>query len=65
MSVAMNSSETIQSIIRWFETAKPEPTIQDQVRQIAVHAEEFAEMVGEIIGPLYPHSWKALVGAKQ
>lgn len=39
---------SIQSIIRWFELAKPEPTIQDQVRQIAVHAEEFAEMMGAI-----------------
>ena len=40
---------TIQSIIRWFELAKPEPTNQD-----------LAKRVGETIEPLYPVSWQAL-----
>lgn len=39
---------TIQSIIRWFKTAKPKPTAKDQIRQIAYHAEEFAEMMNAI-----------------
>lgn len=39
---------SIQSIIRWFEIAKPEPTAKDQVGQMAYHAEEFAEMMGAI-----------------
>ena len=39
---------SIQSIIRWFETAKPEPTDKDQVSQMAYHAEEFAEMMDAI-----------------
>lgn len=36
---------TIQSIIQWFDTAKPEPTNQDLLKQIAFHCEEFAEMM--------------------
>lgn len=36
---------TIQSIIRWFDIAKPEPTNQDLLKQIAVHFEEVAEML--------------------
>lgn len=39
---------TIQSIIRWFEIAKPEPTAKDQVGQMAFHADEFAEMMDAI-----------------
>ena len=39
---------TIQSIIRWFELAKPEPTNQDLLKQIAFHCEEFAEMLDAI-----------------
>lgn len=45
---------TIQSIIQWFDTAKPEPTNQDLLKQIAFHFEEFAEMC-EAIG-LTDHS---------
>ena len=36
---------TIPSIIRWFELAKPEPTNQDLLKQIAFHFEEVAEML--------------------
>ena len=36
---------SIQSIIRWFEIAKPEPTNQDLLKQIAFHFEEVAEML--------------------
>ena len=36
---------TIQSIIRWFDIAKPEPTNQDLLKQIAFHFEEVAEML--------------------
>lgn len=36
---------SIQSIIRWFELAKPEPTNQDLLKQIAFHFEEVAEML--------------------
>lgn len=36
---------SIQSIIRWFEIAKPEPTNQDLVKQIIFHIEEFIEML--------------------
>lgn len=39
---------SIQSIIRWFEIAKPEPTDKDQVSQMAYHAEEFAEMMDAV-----------------
>lgn len=39
---------TIQSIIRWFEIAKPKPTAKDQVSQMAYHADEFAEMMDAV-----------------
>lgn len=39
---------SIQSIIRWFEIAKPNSTAKDQVGQMAYHAEEFAEMMDAI-----------------
>lgn len=39
---------TIKSIIRWFEIAKPEPTNQDIVKQIAFCVEEFTEMLEAI-----------------
>lgn len=39
---------SIQSIIRWFEIAKPKPTDKDQVSQMAYHAEEFAEMMDAV-----------------
>ena len=39
---------TISSIVQWFNTAKPEPTNQDLVKQIAFHCEEFAEMLDAI-----------------
>ena len=45
MSVAMNDSETIQSIIRWFEIAKPEPTFADIAVQVGCHYEEVSEML--------------------
>lgn len=35
---------TIKSIIQWFNIAKPEPTNQDILKQIAYHFEEVAEM---------------------
>lgn len=54
MSVATNGSETIKSIIRWFEIAKPEPNNQDLLKQISFHYEEFAEMC-EALG-LHDHS---------
>lgn len=34
----------IQSIIQWFKLAKPKPTNQNVVQQIAYHFEEVAEM---------------------
>ena len=36
---------SIQSIIRWFEIAKPEPTLKDVAMQVGVHFEEVAEMM--------------------
>ena len=36
---------TIESIVQWFNTAKPEPTNQDLVKQIAFCVEEFTEML--------------------
>lgn len=39
---------TIQSIMHWFEIAKPNPTNQDLIKQIAFHCEEFAEMLQAI-----------------
>ena len=36
---------TIPSVIRWFDIAKPEPTNQDLLKQIAFHFEEVAEML--------------------
>lgn len=38
----------IQSIVEWFNVAKPNPTNQDIVKQIAFHCEEFAEMLDAI-----------------
>lgn len=38
----------IQSIIQWFNIAKPEPTNQDLIKQIAFHCEEFSEMLQAI-----------------
>lgn len=40
--------KTVQSIIQWFNIAKPNPTNQDLVKQIAFHCEEFAEMLDAI-----------------
>lgn len=45
MSVAMNGSETIKSIIRWFEIAKPQPTSMDVAVQVGCHYEEVSEML--------------------
>lgn len=39
---------TIESIVQWFNTAKPEPTNQDLVKQIAFCVEEFTEMLEAI-----------------
>ena len=36
---------SIQSIIRWFEIAKPEPTFRDVAVQVGCHYEEVAEMM--------------------
>lgn len=38
----------IQSIIQWFKLAKPKPTNQNVVQQIAYHFEEVAEMCESI-----------------
>lgn len=37
-----------QSIVEWFNIAKPNPTSQDIIKQIAFHCEEFAEMMNAI-----------------
>lgn len=42
---------TIQSIIRWFEIAKPEPTKKDVLTQIGCHFEEVSEMTSELSMP--------------
>lgn len=39
---------TINSIIRWFEITKPEPTTEDISTQIGCHFEEVAEMATEL-----------------
>lgn len=39
---------TVQSIIRWFEIAKPEPTVEDISTQIGCHFEECSEMAAEL-----------------
>ena len=36
---------TIQSIIRWFEIAKPEPTFADVALQVGCHYEEVSQML--------------------
>lgn len=41
--------DTIYSILQWFKTAKPEPTDQNIVQQMAYHFEEVAEMC-DVIG---------------
>ena len=41
-------SQSTQSIVEWFNIAKPNPTNQDLVKQIAFHCEEFAEMLDAI-----------------
>lgn len=42
------TDQTLQSIIDWFKIAKPNPTNQDIIKQIAFHCEEFAEMLDAI-----------------
>lgn len=39
---------TIQSIVEWFKIAKPNPSNQDLIKQIAFHLEEVAEMLDAI-----------------
>lgn len=39
----------IKSIVRWFETAKPEPTRKDAYVQIGCHYEEFSEMAAALL----------------
>lgn len=47
---------SIQSIIRWFEIAKSEPTKRDVLTQLGCHFEELAEMSYELdIPPLTEH----------
>ena len=41
-------SQSTQSIVEWFNIAKPNPTNQDIIKQIAFHCEEFAEMLDAI-----------------
>lgn len=36
-------SNEIQAIVKWFEDAKPNPTIEDVATQYGCHLEEFAE----------------------
>lgn len=36
-------SNEIQTIVKWFEDAKPNPTIEDVATQYGCHLEEFAE----------------------
>lgn len=36
---------TISSIVQWFRVAKPKPTDQDLLKQIAFHFEEVSEML--------------------
>lgn len=48
------------SLYAWarFYNQRTDPHAQKEIQDLA-------KMVGEIIEPLYPHSWKALVGAKK
>lgn len=39
----------IKSIVKWFETAKPEPTIEDVCVQIGCHYEEVGEMARVLV----------------
>lgn len=41
-------NQSIQPIVGWFNIAKPNPTNQDIVKQVAFHCEEFAEMLDAI-----------------
>lgn len=45
---------SIQSIIRWFEIAKPKPTQADINGQLSYHLEEFREML-QAMGADSPH----------
>lgn len=47
---------TIQSIIRWFEIAKPNPSEHDIKTQIGCHFEEVAEFVESIKEIQYPNT---------
>lgn len=38
-------SNEIQTIVKWFSDAKPNPTIEDVATQYGCHLEEFAELL--------------------
>ena len=42
------TDDTISSISDWFNIAKPNPTNQNIIQQIAYHCEEFSEMLDAI-----------------
>lgn len=54
---------TIESIARWHQAARPEPTEADLRVQIGVHVEEVAEFLDSLIG-LNPDGETALSGAR-
>lgn len=54
---------TIESIARWHQAARPEPTEADLRVQIGVHVEEVAEFLDSLIG-LNPDGATALTGAR-
>lgn len=53
-------SQPIQSIVEWFNIAKPNPTDQDVIKQIAFHCEEFAEMLDAIHCDFMAHQVRVL-----
>ena len=51
----MKLSDTNTSILNWFKTARPAPSLEDLCVQIGAHLEEVAEML-EALG-LEPAAW--------
>lgn len=43
LEIKMNG--TLNSILNWFKTAKPEPTLRDKCTQLGAHFEEVSEML--------------------
>lgn len=48
-----NGTDTISSILRWFEKTRPEKTARDYLAQLAVHFEEVAECTEAIGQPVH------------